>query len=73
MKIPSFIPGVVLKADFEGAEVSSMVSAGIGAWKWPTDKDILYYFEDDIVCRIEEPKVKNNRGHYSVPEMLNYE
>ena len=50
-----------------------MVNAGLGSWKWQIKDDVLYYFKDDIICKIEEPIVKNNRGHYSVPEMLKYE
>ena len=50
-----------------------MTSAGLGVWKWPSKEDILYYFKEDIVCVIDEPKVKNTRGHFTVPEMNKYE
>lgn len=69
----TYIAGVILKNDHEGAEIRSMVSAGVGAWKWPIKEDILYYFKDDIMCIIEKPKAKNNRGHYTVPEMIKFE
>nr|CAH7749578.1 unnamed protein product [Callosobruchus chinensis] len=57
-----YYPGLVLKHDPEGAEVRSMVCAGIGSWKWPPKDDILYYFNEDIVCM-----------YFSVPEMEQYE
>lgn len=56
-----------------GAKIRSVVNAGLGSWKWPIKEDILYYFKEDIICMIEEPIVKIYRGHYSVPEMLQYE
>uniref|UniRef100_A0A1Y1LYQ2 HTH CENPB-type domain-containing protein n=1 Tax=Photinus pyralis TaxID=7054 RepID=A0A1Y1LYQ2_PHOPY len=68
-----YYPGIVLKHDPEGAEVRTMVSAGVQSWKWPTKEDVLYYFMDSIICNIHNPKLKNNRGHYSVPEMNKYE
>lgn len=43
------------------------------AWKWPSKEDVLYYFKEDIVCLINKPVLKNNRGHYDVPEMLKYQ
>lgn len=57
----------------EKEEIKSMVTAGVGSWKWPSKEDILYYFRSDIVSIIKQPQLKNNRGHYSVPEMLKYE
>lgn len=68
-----FVAGLILKKDYEGAEIRSMVNAGLGSWKWPSKEDVLYYFKNDIVCIIAEPHVKNNRGHYTVPEMAKYE
>ncbi|KAB0796700.1 hypothetical protein PPYR_10761 [Photinus pyralis] len=65
--------GIILKSDPEGAEIRSMVTAGMDSWKWPIKHDILYYFKDDIVCNIIDPKQKNQRGHYSVPAMLKYQ
>ncbi|XP_050498219.1 uncharacterized protein LOC126879210 [Diabrotica virgifera virgifera] len=65
-------PGIVLKHDEFGADIRTMVSAGINSWKWPVKEDVLYYFIEDIVCNIKEPEVKNNRGHFSVPEMAKY-
>ena len=62
-----------MKKDDLGAEIQSMTSAGLGVWKWPSKEDILYYFKEDIVCVIDEPKVKNTRGHFTVPEMNKYE
>lgn len=53
----------------EGADVSVMVPAGAGSWKWPQKEDILYYFKADIIKQIQPPIAKNNRGHFSVPEM----
>nr|CAH7766532.1 unnamed protein product [Callosobruchus chinensis] len=33
-------------------------------WKWPPKDNKLYYFNEDIVCTIQEPQQKNNRGHF---------
>uniref|UniRef100_A0A6P7GK51 Uncharacterized protein LOC114343657 n=1 Tax=Diabrotica virgifera virgifera TaxID=50390 RepID=A0A6P7GK51_DIAVI len=46
-----YYPGIILKSDPEGAEVRTMVSAGIN-WKWPVKEDIIYYFKEVIICFI---------------------
>ncbi|KAF2904728.1 hypothetical protein ILUMI_01443 [Ignelater luminosus] len=55
---------------YPGAEVRTMVNAG-NSWKLPLKKDILYYFKDAIICIIQKPQPKNNRGH-TVSEMEIY-
>ncbi|KAF2901798.1 hypothetical protein ILUMI_04394 [Ignelater luminosus] len=47
---------------FPGAEVRSMLNAGIGSWKWPAKEDLLYYLKDDIISVMKEPKTKDNSG-----------
>ncbi|XP_074040040.1 uncharacterized protein [Leptinotarsa decemlineata] len=64
-----YYPGVILKHDYDGAEVQTMESAGINSWKWPVKEDVLYYFKEDIILTIKEPQLKNNRGCFDVPEM----
>lgn len=61
-----------MKKSSDGAEIRSMVSAGVESWKWPAKEDLLYYFKENIVCLTGDPKVKNNRGHFAVPEMEKY-
>jgi hypothetical protein len=62
-----------MKSDAEGAQIRSMVTAGLmDSWKWPVKDDILYYFKGDIICNIAVPKQKNQMGHYSVPAMAKY-
>jgi hypothetical protein len=62
-----------MKSDAEGAEIRSMVTAGLmESWKWPVKDDILYYFTEHVICNIAESKQKNQRGHYSVPAMAKY-
>lgn len=56
-----------------GADIRTMVSAGINSWKWPVKEDVLYYFNEDIICTICEPQAKNNRGHFDIPEMEKYD
>ncbi|KAF2881394.1 hypothetical protein ILUMI_24768 [Ignelater luminosus] len=68
----NYYPGIILKYDSEGAEVRTMVNAGINPWKWPLKEGILYYFKDAIICIIQKPQPKNNRGHYTVSEMKKY-
>lgn len=69
----SIVAGLIIRKDPDGAEIRAMVRAGFGSWKWPPKEDVLYYFKENIITMIPEPKVKNNRGHYSVPKMLKYE
>ncbi|XP_050502477.1 uncharacterized protein LOC126881871 [Diabrotica virgifera virgifera] len=64
-------PGKVIKANQEGAEVSSMEKAGYD-WKWPEKEDVLFYFYEDIKKIIREPLVKGKRGYYSVPELSSF-
>ncbi|KAJ8943920.1 hypothetical protein NQ314_009584 [Rhamnusium bicolor] len=65
-----YYPGQILKKN-GGAEIKSMAPAGLD-WKWPLKNDVLFYFNEDIICTIQEPKQKNNRGLFSVPEMKDY-
>ncbi|CAH1100912.1 unnamed protein product [Psylliodes chrysocephalus] len=60
----NYYPEMVLKHDLEGAKIKTMISAGIEAWKWPIKKDVLYYFNEDIMCIINEPQPKNNRVEF---------
>uniref|UniRef100_A0A6P7HCB8 Uncharacterized protein LOC114346879 isoform X2 n=1 Tax=Diabrotica virgifera virgifera TaxID=50390 RepID=A0A6P7HCB8_DIAVI len=69
--IGNLYPGKVIKANQEGAEVSSMEKAGYD-WKWPEKEDVLFYFYEDIKKIIREPLVKGKRGYYSVPELSSF-
>lgn len=50
----------------------AMAKSGMDHWKWPSRNDLLWYNAEDIVSTIMEPKLINNRGSYSVPEMQLY-
>lgn len=58
-------PGEVKEiGDQRDIRVSVMHRAGQN-WKWPNPKDdCTFYLKQQIVCRIEEPIIANNRGHF---------
>lgn len=67
-----YFPGRVTKLDTDGYFISTMTKSGLCDWKWPEQKDEIYYIEEDIMEVIQTPKKKNSRGIYSVPEMAKY-
>ncbi|KAJ8941775.1 hypothetical protein NQ317_015384 [Molorchus minor] len=36
----NIVQGIILKKHTEGAEIKAMITAGVGAWKWPTKDNI---------------------------------
>lgn len=64
-------PGKILEKQGNSFIVSTMTKSG-SDWKWPTKVDILSYSSDEIIEYISEPKKKNNRGIYNVPEIEKY-
>lgn len=66
-----YFPGVVLEKRDDGANVKVMMIAGPNTWKWPEKDDILFYLNEEIIDVINPPELKNARGHYYVPEIIN--
>lgn len=65
-------PGEILeKQDDENIVISSMTKSGAD-WKWPLKQDVLTYHKDDILEYICQPKQKNNRGVFIVPNINKY-
>lgn len=52
-------------------EVSHMDKKGLN-WVWPDKIDILWYTENEIVKKINEPELKNKRGLYVVQEISEF-
>lgn len=67
-----YYPGVIVAVIDQKVLISAMVSSGTG-WKWPEKEDRLWYDEKDIFEKIEQPKAKNNRGAFDVPEILKWQ
>jgi hypothetical protein len=65
----NFYPGVIENFNEQGATVSAMMKTHKGNWKWPGQKDELFYSWEDIVGGINPPKLLNKRGFFIVPEM----
>ncbi|KAL1447927.1 hypothetical protein WDU94_014012 [Cyamophila willieti] len=63
-------PGQIKSFDKEKVVISSM-QRSLQAWKWPDQPDILEYSWNDVESGLSEPKSKNKRGYYSVPELEN--
>lgn len=65
----NYYPGVIENFNEEGATVSAMTKTPKDNWKWPSQKDELFYSWKDIVGGINPPKLLNKRGFFVVPEM----
>lgn len=57
-------PGVVLAIDAEGVKVDCMEPT-LKAWRWPKNKDVLKYKFEDLVMKIQPPKLIK-RGLFSL-------
>lgn len=68
----NFYPGVIENFDEAGATVSAMKKTTKENWKWPDQKDELFYSWDDILGGINPPKLLNKRGFFVVPEMKQF-
>lgn len=72
----SYFPGIILDTnqnenDELEFKVKVMVRSGLN-WKWPEPDDILWYSEEDVLEKIEEPKRVTKRGSYYFKEMKKY-
>ncbi|KAG8329808.1 hypothetical protein J6590_078278 [Homalodisca vitripennis] len=61
-------PGTIVSVDENGAFVSAMMKS-LGNWKWPVNKDVLFYEWNEIAGSINPPKILSKRGIFAVPEL----
>ena len=61
-------PGVIAIMKKDGAEVSAMQRSGLN-WKWPKEKNQIFYVKKEIKRKIKCPKQASKRGAYIVPEL----
>ncbi|KAG8250166.1 hypothetical protein J6590_107443 [Homalodisca vitripennis] len=63
-----YYPGTTVNVDENGAFVSAMMKS-LGNWKWPVNKDVLFYEWNEIAGSINPPKILSKRGIFAVPEL----
>ena len=61
-------PGVIEDFDEEGAFVSAMMKS-LTNWKWPVNKDVVFYPWEKVIGGINPPKMLSKRGVFAVPEL----
>lgn len=61
-------PGRIVKFNDKEVTITSMQKS-LKSWKWPEPEDIHNYPWEDVVGRIEPPKLKSKRGFFLVPEL----
>ncbi|KAG8289274.1 hypothetical protein J6590_107883, partial [Homalodisca vitripennis] len=63
-----YYPGTIVGVDENGAFVSAMMKS-LGNWKWPVNKDVLFYEWNESAGSINPPKILSKRGIFAVPEL----
>lgn len=66
-----YYPGTITEENSSSVLVSTMERSGTD-WKWPVQKDEIWYFKTDIMEEIDSPVKKNSRGVYTIHEMNKY-
>lgn len=56
-------PGEVVAVREGEFQVSVMERVG-KYWKWPTQKDAIFYVKNNMISTLDAPEVVNNRGHF---------
>lgn len=64
-------PGKIIKISEEGPTVDCM-EKGIKFWRWPEKNDTFLYSWEDVIMKINEPKMVSKRNQYKVPEIDNF-
>ncbi|KAK4880844.1 hypothetical protein RN001_008990 [Aquatica leii] len=67
-----YYPAKIVHINEQEYYCCTMTKSGIDHWKWPDKNDLLWSSFQDIVQKIEKPKLANNRGAFLVPEMHKY-
>ncbi|KAG5896274.1 hypothetical protein JTB14_033571 [Gonioctena quinquepunctata] len=68
----SFYPGIVIDKNISKYSIAVMVSSSINNWRWPVNKDEIWYDKEEIIQIIPEPIALNKRGIYKVPQLEKY-
>jgi hypothetical protein len=64
-------PGEVLETvDEDNIRINAMEKAGPQTWKWPRQKDAIFYKLTDIQNVLTLPVLQSSRGHFSFPCIL---
>ncbi|CAH1111539.1 unnamed protein product [Psylliodes chrysocephalus] len=58
----SFYPGKIIEKYISKYLISVMVSSSINKWRWPVNKDEIWYDKEEITQIIPEPIGLNKRG-----------
>ncbi len=64
-----YFPGEVLEVGEEDDFLISVMHSAGKNWKWPSPKDITFYFREQIIRKLGEPVVVNNREHYKFHDL----
>lgn len=67
----NYYPGSVTAIGEEKILINSMTRSGIN-WKWPDEKDEIWYDSIEIMEVIQPPKKINKRGCFQVEEIAKY-
>lgn len=67
-----YFPGKVESISKNQYEVSTMTLSTGNSFKWPDQPDKIWYGEDQIIEKIDEPMCINKRGFYKIKEMEKY-
>ncbi|KAJ8944259.1 hypothetical protein NQ318_013671 [Aromia moschata] len=61
-------PGKIISTTNEGAIINAMTPFG-KQWKWPLNRDEIFYRNEEIVMKIEAPRKQGRREIFDVPEL----
>lgn len=64
-------PGKIISISQEGPIVDCM-EKGLKFWRWPERKDAIIYEWEDVLCKINSPKVISKRNQFLIPELQNF-
>lgn len=64
-------PGKIISISDEGPTVDCM-EKGLKYWRWPEKKDAILYNWEEVIKKIDEPKMVSKRNQYRVAELDNF-
>ncbi|KAF5280997.1 hypothetical protein FQA39_LY05202 [Lamprigera yunnana] len=65
-----YYPGQITKFEDNGAIVNVMTQYG-KQWKWPSQKDEIFYNEEEIVMTLKTSTRRGHRELFDIPELTN--
>lgn len=60
-----YYPGIIENFEEDSACVSAMMKP-LNNWKWPVNKDLIFYKWEQILGSINPPQILSKRGIFSV-------